>query len=213
MKITIVSRQITVFDEWKALAEKKLQKLEKFFDEESTNATVTFSKHKNKFTVEITIFSAGTVFRCESTENDFRDAIDRAVDVIERQIRRNKTRLEKRMKASFAAAEAAMTEGDAPVEEEGVFEEDEEIVLGNEKGAKAAILAASETAPARKKGTPAVNRKGTGEGEFSKVTSREGEAAETLGAPARKKGTPSIDRAGHTAAHKATGKKILDVQR
>ena len=100
MKITIVSRQITVFDEWKALAEKKLQKLEKFFDEESTNATVTFSKHKNKFTVEITIFSAGTVFRCESTENDFRDAIDRAVDVIERQIRRNTTRLEKRLRTA-----------------------------------------------------------------------------------------------------------------
>ena len=98
MKITIVSRQITVFDEWKALAEKKLQKLAKFFDEESTNATVTFSKHKNKFTVEITIFSAGTVFRCESTEDDFRDAIDRAVEVIERQIRRNKTRLSRQIR-------------------------------------------------------------------------------------------------------------------
>lgn len=100
MKITIVSRQITVFDEWKALAEKKLQKLAKFFDEESTNATVTFSKHKNKYTVEITIFSAGTVFRCESTEDDFREAIDRAVEVIERQIRRNKTRLEKRLRTA-----------------------------------------------------------------------------------------------------------------
>ncbi len=103
MKITIVARQITVFDEWKALAEKKLSKLSKFFDEETTNATVTFSKRKNKFTVEITIFSAGTVFRCESTEDDFRDAIDRAIAVIERQIRRNKTRLEKRLRtAAFA---------------------------------------------------------------------------------------------------------------
>jgi putative sigma-54 modulation protein len=100
MKITFVSRQTTVFDEWKALAEKKLAKLSKFFHEESTNATVTFSKRKNKFTVEITIFSAGTVFRCESTEDDFRDAIDRAVDVIERQIRRNKTRLEKRLRTA-----------------------------------------------------------------------------------------------------------------
>jgi putative sigma-54 modulation protein len=100
MKTTIVSRQITVFDEWKTLAEKKLAKLDKFFDEESTNATVTFSKRKNKFTVEITIFSAGTVFRCESTEDDFRDAIDRAVEVIERQILRNKTRLEKRLRSA-----------------------------------------------------------------------------------------------------------------
>ena len=117
MKITIVSRQITVFDEWKALAEKKLQKLEKFFDEESTNATVTFSKHKNKFTVEITIFSAGTVFRCESTENDFRDAIDRAVDVIERQIRRNKTRLEKRLRTAAFVEPSPMEE----IEEEPEF--------------------------------------------------------------------------------------------
>lgn len=99
MKITIVSRQITVFDEWKALAEKKLTKLNKFFDEKA-NATVTFSKRKNKFTVEITIFASGTVFRCESTEDDFRDAIDRAVAVIERQILRNKTRLEKRLRTA-----------------------------------------------------------------------------------------------------------------
>ncbi|MBQ7321727.1 MAG: ribosome-associated translation inhibitor RaiA [Clostridia bacterium] len=99
MKITIVARQITVFDEWKVLAEKKLQKLSKFF-EEQTNATVTFSKHKNNFTVEITIFSAGTVFRCENTAGDFREAIDRSVEVIERQIRRNKTRLEKRLRTA-----------------------------------------------------------------------------------------------------------------
>ena len=117
MKITIVSRQITVFDEWKALAEKKLQKLDKFFDEESTNATVTFSKRKNKFTVEITIFSAGTVFRCESTEDDFRDAIDRAIAVIERQILRNKTRLEKRLR-SAAFVELPPTED---IEEEPEF--------------------------------------------------------------------------------------------
>ena len=119
MKITIVSRQITVFDEWKALAEKKLAKLSKFFDEESTNATVTFSKRKNKYTVEITIFSAGTVFRCESTEDDFRDAIDRAVGVIERQILRNKTRLEKRLRESAFVREIEYEE---PVEEEGEFD-------------------------------------------------------------------------------------------
>lgn len=117
MKITIVARQITVFDEWKALAEKKLQKLNKFFDEE-TNATVTFSKRKNKYTVEITIFSAGTVFRCENTEDDFRDAIDRSVEVIERQIRRNKTRLEKRLRTA-AFVEAPQIED---VEEEPEFQ-------------------------------------------------------------------------------------------
>ena len=100
------------------------------------------------------------------------------------------------------------------VEEEGIFEEDEETVLGDGQGATAATLSASTSAPTRKKGTPAVDRKGTGEGEFSKVTSREGEAATTVGAPERKKGTPAVDRKATVAAAKAkAGKKILDIQR
>ena len=99
-------------------------------------------------------------------------------------------------------------------EEEGVFEEDEETVLGDGQGATAATLSSTTSAPARKKGTPEVNRKGTGEGDFSKVTSREGEAASTLGAPERKKGTPAVDRKATVAGAKAKpGKKILDVQR
>ena len=99
-------------------------------------------------------------------------------------------------------------------EEEGVFEEDEETVLGDGQGATAATLSSTTSAPARKKGTPAVDRKGTGEGEFSKVTSREGEAATTVGAPERKKGTPAVDRKVTVAGAKAKpGKKILDIQR
>ena len=99
-------------------------------------------------------------------------------------------------------------------EEEGVFEEDEETVLGDGQGATAATLSSTTSAPARKKGTPEVNRKGTGEGDFSKVTSREGEAASTLGAPERKKGTPAVDRKATVAGAKAKpGKKILDIQR
>ena len=100
------------------------------------------------------------------------------------------------------------------VEDEGIFEEDEETVLGDGQGATAATLSASTSAPTRKKGTPAVNRKGTGEGEFSKVTSREGEAATTVGAPERKKGTPAVDRKATVAAAKAKpGKKVLDINR
>lgn len=99
-------------------------------------------------------------------------------------------------------------------EEEGVFEEDEETILGDGQGATAAVVSPTTSAPARKKGTPAVDRKGTGEGDFSKVTSREGEAASTLGAPERKKGTPAVDRKATVAAAKAKpGKKILDIQR
>ena len=103
---------------------------------------------------------------------------------------------------------------DETVEEEGVFEEDEETVIGNNQGGTPATLTSTTSAPERKKGTPAVDRSGSGEGDFSKVTSREGEAASTLGAPERKKGTPAVDRKITVAGAKAkAGKKILDIQR
>ena len=102
-------------------------------------------------------------------------------------------------------------------DEEGIFEEDEETLLGNGQGAQHASVSSPSSAPNRKKGTPAVNRKGTGEGDFSKVTSRMGEPAtvsSATSAPDRKKGTPAVDRKPTNTAHKAKpGKKVLDINR
>lgn len=102
-------------------------------------------------------------------------------------------------------------------EEEGVYEEDEETVLGNGQGAQAAPVSSPSSAPNRKKETPAVNRKGTGEGDFSKVTTRMGEPAtvsSATSAPDRKKSTPAVDRKPTNTVHKAKpGKKVLDINR
>lgn len=102
-------------------------------------------------------------------------------------------------------------------EEEGVFEEDEETVLGNGQGAQAAPVSSPSSAPNRKKETPAVNRKPTGEGDFSKVTTRQGEPAtvsSATSAPDRKKSTPAVDRKPTNTVHKAKpGKKVLDINR
>ena len=102
-------------------------------------------------------------------------------------------------------------------EEEGVYEEDEETVLGNGQGAQAAPVSSPSSAPNRKKETPAVNRKGTGEGDFSNVTSRMGEPAtvsSATSAPDRKKNTPAVDRKPTNTVHKAKpGKKVLDINR
>lgn len=102
-------------------------------------------------------------------------------------------------------------------EEEGVYEEDEETVLGNGQGAQAAPVSSPSSAPNRKKETPAVNRKGTGEGDFSKVTTRQGEPAtvsSATSAPDRKKSTPAVDRKPTNTVHKAKpGKKVLDINR
>ena len=102
-------------------------------------------------------------------------------------------------------------------EEEVTVEEQEETLLGNGQGAQAALVSSPSSAPNRKKETPAVNRKGTGEGDFSKVTSRMGEPAtvsSATSAPDRKKGTPAVDRKPTNTAHKAKpGKKVLDINR
>ena len=103
------------------------------------------------------------------------------------------------------------------VEDDVTVEEQEETLLGNGQGAQAAPVSSPSSAPNRKKETPAVNRKGTGEGDFSKVTSRMGEPAtvsSATSAPDRKKGTPAVDRKPTNTAHKAKpGKKVLDINR
>ena len=122
MNINIIGKQVTIRDDMKALTEKKLAKFDRYFPE-GADAVVTVRKEeKDQLRVETTISVGGTLFRAEESSSEFKNALTRCVELIEGQIRKNKTRLEKRMKASFAAAEAAMAEDSAPVPEEGEFE-------------------------------------------------------------------------------------------
>lgn len=104
MKVTINARQMTVRESLKDLVFDKLEKLDKYFQTEG-EATVTFSRKRNKENLEITISAANTLFRCEVEDETFQNALDRAIDRIERQIRKNKTRLSKRLREdAFEAA-------------------------------------------------------------------------------------------------------------
>lgn len=97
MKITFVGRHMSVPEDMKVLLDKKLAKFDRYFADEP-DATVTFSRKRNRENIEITISAGGTLFRCETDDETFRNAIDRAVETIDRQIRRNKTRLAKRLR-------------------------------------------------------------------------------------------------------------------
>ena len=96
MKVNIIGRQLNVWDEMKATIEKKLEKFDKYFDENAI-ATVTLSIKHGQKCLELTI-DAGTIFRSEVEDETFRNALDRAIYLIERQIRKNKTRLERKFK-------------------------------------------------------------------------------------------------------------------
>ncbi len=97
MKTTIIGRHMNVWDEMKATIEEKLAKLDKYFSDEAAATATLSSKHGRKC-LEITIVSAGTIFRSEVEDETFRNALDQAVYAIERQIRKNKTRLSRRLR-------------------------------------------------------------------------------------------------------------------
>lgn len=122
MNINIIGKQVTIRDDMKALTEKKLAKFDRYFPEGADAVVTVRREEKDQLRVETTISVGGTLFRAEESSSEFKNALTRCVELIEGQIRKNKTRLEKRMKTSFAAAEAAMAVDSAPVPEEGEFE-------------------------------------------------------------------------------------------
>ena len=116
MKINIIGRQLNVYDDTKPLIEEKLSKLDKFFGGEAS-ATVTLSHKRNLCTLEVTIKASNTLFRSEVDADSFRDALDRSIDNIERQIRKNKTRLRKKLREGLIPegfVEQANDEPDMP---------------------------------------------------------------------------------------------------
>lgn len=98
MKVTTLGRKFNITDDLKQKVEKKLSKLDKFFDEEA-KANVTMRSERNKEILEITITYKGRMFRSEVADENIPTALDKSIDIIERQIRKNKTRLEKQLKA------------------------------------------------------------------------------------------------------------------
>lgn len=120
MKFTIVERKIKISDELREYALKKVEKLDRYFQKDST-ATITFSELRGRQTVEITVNHGGIFFRAEETTTDMFASVDGAISSIERQIRKNKTRLEKRLRAG------AFEKGALPAPTE-YTEEDYEIV-------------------------------------------------------------------------------------
>ncbi|MBQ6719906.1 MAG: ribosome-associated translation inhibitor RaiA [Oscillospiraceae bacterium] len=78
-------------------AEKKVMKLARYFEEDA-EALVVFSTEKNRNKVELTVHGAGTWFRASESTSDMFASIDAAVGTIEGQIRKNKTRLARRLR-------------------------------------------------------------------------------------------------------------------
>ncbi|MCL2151663.1 MAG: ribosome-associated translation inhibitor RaiA [Oscillospiraceae bacterium] len=120
MKFTINEKKVQITDELREYAQKKIGKLDRFFKTES-EAFITFSIERGRYIAEVTIKNNGMFYRVADTTSDMYASIDSAVAAIERQIRKNKTRLEKRLRDG--AFERDYT---SPVKQDDVSDEDEQ---------------------------------------------------------------------------------------
>ena len=123
MKFVYTSKDMAVSESLKSRVEKKLAKMERYFREEP-EATVRFKVQKGaRNIVEVTVNAGGVILRAEESSNDMYLSIDRAVDKLESQLRRHRTKLEKRIRTSELE----------PVVEAPVFEEQSYDIVRTKK--------------------------------------------------------------------------------
>lgn len=95
MKISVMAKNIELTKALKETVEKKLSKLEKYFNP-NVEAHATLSVQKNRQIIEVTIPFNGVILRGEESTEDMYTSIDLVIDKLERQIRKQKTKIQRR---------------------------------------------------------------------------------------------------------------------
>ncbi len=120
MQLRINEKKVRLPQNVHAYAEKKVTKLDRYFNNDA-EALVAFSVEKNRNQVELTVHAANTWFRAKENTSDMFASIDAAVATIEGQIRKNKTRLARRLRQDAfvrsSSAEEVNFTPDQPEEE------------------------------------------------------------------------------------------------
>ena len=97
MKFVFTDKKVNLPNKVHAYAEKKVGKLDRYFKADA-EAAVVFSVEKDRNNVELTVRSGGTIIRVAESTSDMFATVDAAVASVERQLRKNKARLEKRLR-------------------------------------------------------------------------------------------------------------------
>jgi len=125
MRITVSGKNdIEVTDALRNVVEKKLSKLEKYFNKDA-DVRVTLGLQRNYHIVEITVPINGMIFRAEEATDDMYSSIDNAVEKLEKQILKHKTKLEKR----FANGKSIRFDVIPEIPEENRVEEEKEFEI------------------------------------------------------------------------------------
>lgn len=120
MKYQIVGKNIIVTDAIRTALEKKLSRMDKYFiinDDIDCRAVV--SKYRTMAKVEVTIFTKHLDFRSEEKDPDLYAAFDKAIDSLEQQMRKLKTRMSRKKDMSLGEAIAFANFEGAPLDDDG----------------------------------------------------------------------------------------------
>ena len=98
MKFIIIGRNIDITEGLKSAVQEKLGKLERYFTPE-TEIHVTLSVEKDRQKIEVTIPVKGNIIRSEQVSSDMYVSIDLVEEVIERQLRKYKTKIDNQQQA------------------------------------------------------------------------------------------------------------------
>ncbi|MGE5557447.1 MAG: ribosome hibernation-promoting factor, HPF/YfiA family [Bacillota bacterium] len=105
MQVKIKGKNLEVSDALKDYAEKKLQKVGRFFTRKPVESDVTFNIERGMHIVDITLAVGGLLLRGESKSEDMYHSIDMAVERIERQIEKYKARITRKLKNTEGGTE------------------------------------------------------------------------------------------------------------
>lgn len=100
MRVTVIGKNIEVTQALKDVVEKKISKLDKYF-EPHVEARATLAVHKNSQIFEVTIPFNGVILRCEESTTDMYKSIDLVENKLQRQIRKQRTKLQRRSNESL----------------------------------------------------------------------------------------------------------------
>lgn len=96
MKVKVLGKDLKVTEAINDYAEKKLDRIDKYFEE--AEAEVTIKSEKNAQIAEVSIIAENQKFRAVSEEKDLYASIDKVIDILEGQIRKMKTKKEKMLR-------------------------------------------------------------------------------------------------------------------
>ncbi|WP_028608230.1 ribosome hibernation-promoting factor, HPF/YfiA family [Paenibacillus harenae] len=126
MNYNIRGQRFQVTDALRDYVEKKLSRLDKYFEEPiASDINVTLTVTKGKHTVEVTIPLPGVMLRAEEKSEDMYASIDLVTDKLERQIRKHKTKVNRKFRQGNGVRSLFREEGSAV----SILEEEDELEL------------------------------------------------------------------------------------